>query len=78
MKEVKKEGKDYSILGIMCFFISGFLLLAWILYMLWEIEKAPIIIELFMQFSGFVGGIAFALLAVGTRLIIKSTHTSKN
>jgi len=39
--------------------------------MLWEIDKAPIIIELFMQFSGLVGAIAFTLLAVGIILIIK-------
>jgi len=71
LKEVKKESKYYSILGIICFFISGFLLFAWIPYMLWEIDKAPIIIELFMQFSGLVGAIAFTLLAVGIILIIK-------
>jgi len=71
MTKVEKEGKDYGVLGIVCFFISGFLLLAWIPYMLWEINKAPIVIELFMQFSGLVGAIAFALLAVGIRLVIK-------
>jgi len=71
LKDSKMNGKDYSILGIMCFFISGFLLLAWISYLLWEIDKAPIVIEPFVQFSGLIGGIAFALLAVGIRLIKK-------
>jgi len=72
LTEVKKEGKDHSILGIICFFISGFLFFAWMPYMLWEIDKAPIVIEMFVQFSGLVGAIAFAFLAVGITLIIKS------
>ncbi|MGQ9718909.1 MAG: hypothetical protein ACUVWK_03585 [Nitrososphaerales archaeon] len=69
MSKIKKEASYHSILGVVCFFISVVLLLAWIPYMLWEINKAPIIIELFMQFSGLVGAITFALLAIGIRLI---------
>ena len=66
---MEKKVKDYSILGIMCFFISGFLIFAWIPFMLWEIEKAPIVIEPFIQISGLIGGMSFGLLALGIKLI---------
>jgi len=39
--------------------------------MLYEVNKAPIIIDLFMIVSGLVGAVAFAFLAAGLKLILK-------
>jgi hypothetical protein len=71
MQALREENSVSSSIGVLLFAISGFILSAWATYAIWEILKAPIIIELLAVTSGAVGALTFALIAIGIRLVVR-------
>jgi hypothetical protein len=65
----KETRQRSSIIGIFCFALGGFVFSAWTTFAVWEILKAPIIVELLASTSGLIGFAAFALMAIGIKLI---------
>jgi hypothetical protein len=69
--EERKAHNDYSVLGIFCFILGGYVISIWATFLVWEILKAPIDIGIFATYWGLVGALGFGIVGLGTRLIAR-------